>query len=396
MQCIGGGATNGQTDEGIIIIAGQSCTIAKMNYDGEVLIGIPNDFVEQDANLLMTLEENNLWKFKKTGEKYKDAIAYTFLHQVLPNMTEGKIESLADIVFNYRFNMGSIDNCSFVFPRMNKIASAIRKVYEDKHCEFLALSSVGPAFFSITNNEKDTEYCIKEFERLNMKVIKSKICNHKYIVKNEKEKNTFWQNDETNLVFYNRKPSKYITDIIDKIVDSNKITNSIDIGCGGGRYSKYLSGKVGQVTSIDKNKEMFKYCEKENIENIKFKVGKMDELEEQDEKFDLALSIGVIHNSTNIEEYKKAFEEIYRILKKNGNAVVSVFTDDIITHDLLKGEAEGLYLIKNRPPMILLSKEEIGKIVKKIGFEIVEEVDEHITEVGDDGKRNVWSIWLQK
>ena len=29
VQCIGGGATNGQTDEGIIIISGKSCTIAK-------------------------------------------------------------------------------------------------------------------------------------------------------------------------------------------------------------------------------------------------------------------------------------------------------------------------------------------------------------------------------
>ena len=68
VQCIGGGATNGQTEEGIIIISGKACTIAKMPYYGDVLIGIPNDFVEQDAEILMRLEEDNLWKFKQTGD----------------------------------------------------------------------------------------------------------------------------------------------------------------------------------------------------------------------------------------------------------------------------------------------------------------------------------------
>lgn len=57
VQCIGGGATNGLTEEGIIIIAGKSTTIAKMKYESEVLIGIPNNFVQKDAKTLMELEE---------------------------------------------------------------------------------------------------------------------------------------------------------------------------------------------------------------------------------------------------------------------------------------------------------------------------------------------------
>ena len=394
VQCIGGGATNGQIKEGIAIISGKSSTISKMFFDGEVIIGIPNDFVEQDADILMSLEEDNLWKFKKTGEKYKDSIAYTFLHKVLPDMQEEKINSLADIVFDYRFNMGSIDNCSFVFPKMNEIANRIRMLYEDKHCSFLALSSVGPAFFAITNNKKDTDYCFKKFEELNLKVVKSKICNHKYIVKNKKK--SFWEEEDTNLLFYNKKPSKYITDIIDDIFIKNEINNAIDIGCGGGRYAKYLSNKNIKVTAIDKNIDMFKYCKEENIKNIEFKIENMDNLQEKTESFDLALSIGVIHNSTNISEYKKAFKEIYRLLKKDGYAIISLFTDDIITSDLTKSNQKNLYLVTDRLPMILLSKEEVKKIVKNIGFIFVSDIDEHITEVGNEGKRNVWSILLQK
>lgn len=396
VQCIGGGATNGQTDEGVIIISGKSCTISKMNYEGDILIGIPNDFVEQDADLLMSLEEENLWKFKKTGDEYKDKIAYRFLHRVLPDMTEGKIESLADIVFDYRFNMGSIDNCSFVFPRMNDIAKEIRKLYEEKHCQFLALSSVGPAFFTITKKREDTQYCKDEMEKLNLTVIKTKICNHKYMIIKSKIIDSYWKEDNTNKLFYKKKPSKYITDEIELILEKSNIKNAIDIGCGGGRYSKFLASKDIKTLAIDKNIEMFKYCEKENNRNIIFKYGRMNKIEENNEKFELALSIGVIHNATSVNEYKESFREIYRILKSKGYAIISIFTNDIITSDLAKMQEECLYEIEGRPPMILMGKNQIKQILLEIGFEFIKEIDEHITDVSEVGKRNVWSITVQK
>lgn len=395
VQCIGGGATNGQIDEGVIIISGKSCTISKMNYEGDILIGIPNDFVEQDAEILMTLEEENLWKFKKTGDEYKEKIAYRFLHSVLPDMTEGKIESLANIVFDYRFNMGSIENCSFVFPRMNEIANKIRKLYEEQHCEFLALSSVGPAFFTITNKLEDTIYCKEKMEELNLTVIKSKICNHKYVIVNSKINDAYWKQDDTNKLFYTRKPSEYITNEIDMILKENIIKNAIDIGCGGGRYSKYMAKKGIDVIAIDKNIEMFKYSEKEENKKITYRYGRMSNIAEDNEKFDFIISIGVIHNATSNSEYIKSFKEIYRLLKKGKKAIISVFTNDIITTDLVKME-ENLYSIKDRPSMILMSKEQIKDILDKIGFTVIKEIDEHITDVSEEGKRNVWSITIQK
>lgn len=395
VQCIGGGATNGQIDEGVIIISGKSCTISKMNYEGDILIGIPNDFVEQDAEILMTLEEENLWKFKKTGDEYKEKIAYRFLHSVLPDMTEGKIESLANIVFDYRFNMGSIENCSFVFPRMNEIANKIRKLYEEQHCEFLALSSVGPAFFTITNKLEDTIYCKEKMEELNLTVIKSKICNHKYVIVNSKINDAYWKQDDTNKLFYTRKPSEYITNEIDMILKENIIKNAIDIGCGGGRYSKYMAKKGIDVIAIDKNIEMFKYSEKEENKKITYRYGRMSNIAEDNEKFDFIISIGVIHNATSNSEYIKSFKEIYRLLKKGKKAIISVFTNDIITTDLVKIE-ENLYSIKDRPSMILMSKEQIKDILDKIGFTVIKEIDEHITDVSEEGKRNVWSITIQK
>ena len=129
VQCIGGGATNGLTEEGIIIIAGKATTIAKMKYEGEVLICYPNDFVQKNAKILMELEEKNLWKFKKTGEEFSDKIAYNLLHKALPDITNGSIKALADIVFDYRFNMGSNENCSFVYEGLIDISNKLRVLY---------------------------------------------------------------------------------------------------------------------------------------------------------------------------------------------------------------------------------------------------------------------------
>ena len=180
VQSIGGGATNGLVEEGIIIIAGRATTIAKLKFDSDVLVGIPKGFQEKNADELMKLEEENLWKFEKTGKKYANEIAYNILHKALPDMTNGNIKSLAQVVFDYRFNMGSIKNCSFVYEGMNEIADEIRELFENGDCEFLALSSVGPAFFVLVKDEKQKKVCKQKMEELNMNVIETEVFNKTY------------------------------------------------------------------------------------------------------------------------------------------------------------------------------------------------------------------------
>lgn len=387
VQCIGGGATNGLTEEGIIIIAGKSTAIAKMKYESEVLIGFPNDFVQKDAKVLMELEEKNLWRFKKTGEEYAEKIAYDLLHKALPDMVNGNIKELADVVFDYRFNMGSNENCSFVYDGLMNISDKIRKLYENNDCEFLALSSVGPAFFVLVKNENQKKKCKKFMEKLDLKVIESSVCNTKYMVSKFSNAQCFWENENVGESFRTRKPSKYITDQIDALNVSDK--KCIDIGCGGGRYSKYLHQMKANVLAIDKYQEMF-----DHSSSINFVQCKMDNIPVVENSYYLALSIGVIHNAITIEEYKNSLKEIYRILNKDGYAILSTFTNDVITSDLIK-IGENTYLIKDRPPMVLLSKEQIQDYVSEVGFTIIKIVDEHITDVGS-GERNVYTILIKK
>lgn len=389
VQCIGGGATNGLTDEGIIIITGRSTAIAKMKYKSKVLVCFPKDFIQKDAKVLMELEEQNLWKFKKTGEEYADKIAYTLLHKVIPDMINGSIKELADLVFDYRFNMGSNENCSFVYDGLMNISDKIRKLYEDKKCEFLALSSVGPAFFLLVNKNQEEE-CLKELDKLNLTVFKSEICNTKYkVISSKDNKKVFWKNEQTNDDFRKRPTSKYITDYLDKCELNNKMC--IDVGCGGGRYSRYLKNKNASVLAIDKYKEMF--ADPIN-KDINFIQADMSSLPVLDNTYDYALSIGVIHNALSKESYISAFKELYRVLKNKGTVVVSIFTNDVISSDLKK-KAKNYYEILNREPMYLYSKEEILALSKMIGFKKIKVIDEHITDVGS-GKRNVFTFVAEK
>jgi len=389
VQCIGGGATNGLTEEGIIIIAGRATTISKMKYEGEILIGIPKDFIEKDAKVLMELEEQNLWKFKQTGDKYAEKIAYNLLHKALPGMMDNDITQLADVVYEYRFNMGSNSNCSFVYDGLEELGNNLRCLYKEKKCEFLSLSSVGPAFFVIVKDSYQKEECIKKMNELSLNVIESSICNSTYIINSTENAKIFWQKEQTSHAFMNKEPSKYITRILETFDLNNK--NCIDIGCGGGRYTRYLMKRGANVLAIDKYPEMIGDV---NLQKINFIECNMDNIPVKNDSYDLAMCIGVIHNSVTISEFENTIKEIYRITNKKGNILLSLFTNDVITDDLtLYGE--NLYQVKDRPPMVLLSKKQISEILKINNLKIIKEVDEHVTDVGG-GKRNVYTILLQK
>lgn len=180
VQSIGGSACGGMNNGGIFVIAGNATVIAKMRYSADVIIAIPKDFKEKDANTLMMLEEQNLWKFEKTGKEYKDQIAFYILHRALPDMMNKDLGGIAEIVYDYRFNMGSIANCDFTYDGLVNKANVIKQLYLDKHCDMLSLSSVGPAFFVITSNKNDKDYCLNFLKSNNFIIQETKVFNTKY------------------------------------------------------------------------------------------------------------------------------------------------------------------------------------------------------------------------
>jgi len=186
VQCLGGSIVSGNYDGGLLILAGRATPIFTMNIPStlSVVIGVPNDFTHPDSSQLMEQEADNMDGFIETGEKYGRNIAYMMLHSVLPDLAHGSLEACKELVYQYRWNMGSIQNCSFVLPRINDIAESLRKYKHDPDIALFSLSSVGPGFFALTTNP---EKVIKDFEALNMQAISTKVHNGTYMTGDHNE-----------------------------------------------------------------------------------------------------------------------------------------------------------------------------------------------------------------
>lgn len=179
VQCIGGSAVCGNYSGGLILLAGEATPIAQVNIGDNyrVVIGVPNDFEHPDSLELMQKEEENMEGFVTTGATYGKEIAYRLVHEVLPGLALGNLAPCKSLVFDYRWDMGSIKNCSFVLPRINDIAEALRPLYNDPGVAMLSLSSVGPGFFAIT---KEPARIRELFEAQNMMTIETAVHNGTY------------------------------------------------------------------------------------------------------------------------------------------------------------------------------------------------------------------------
>lgn len=179
VQCLGGSAACGTHEGGMFILAGENTVIKSMNLsnDYDVVIGVPKDFKHPDSQYLMEKEIENFDKFMQTGIKYGPTIAYRLIHECFPAMEDNNIKVTGDLIFDYRWKMGSIDNCSFVYPPIVDISNKIAFLKEEGHTDVLSMSSVGPGIFAVT---KEGDYCEKVFQENEMNTYRTKIHNSKY------------------------------------------------------------------------------------------------------------------------------------------------------------------------------------------------------------------------
>jgi predicted sugar kinase len=178
VQCLGGSAVAGLYEGCLSILVGKNRVLYSSNLpQQDIIIGIPSDYKPLNADELMVLESQAMPNFVATGLKYRENIAYQLTHHVIPELMEDNSDALKDLIYNYRFNYGSIVNCSFCYPRIIDIAEQLRPLYYSKDVSVLGLSSVGPAFFAVST---DTELVKTTFEKQGLKCIFTKVYNGKF------------------------------------------------------------------------------------------------------------------------------------------------------------------------------------------------------------------------
>lgn len=123
----------------------------------------------------------------------------------------------------------------------------------------------------------------------------------------------------------------------------------LDVGCGPGNYCQTLAKMGFNVYGVDFSKEMIKIAKSRDNENqINYKQSNIYNLPFQNNYFDMLICIGVFQT---VQDYKRAFKEIYRVIKPGGNFYLNTLNKNAIK-----------YLLKN-----LLKKDE-SKIHKRYSF----------------------------
>lgn len=114
---------------------------------------------------------------------------------------------------------------------------------------------------------------------------------------------------------------EYFDILTDEMVNSN--TYALDIGCGTGRWTKYLAGKAGFIEAVDPSEAIFAADKLlGNISNVRLSRAAIETLPFADETFDFVMSIGVLHHIPNT---RQALIDCVKKVKKGGYFFVYLY-----------------------------------------------------------------------
>ncbi|TAN12530.1 MAG: class I SAM-dependent methyltransferase [Chitinophagaceae bacterium] len=113
----------------------------------------------------------------------------------------------------------------------------------------------------------------------------------------------------------------YFDIIDDDIVNSQ--TYCLDVGCGTGRWSKYLAQRAGFIEAIDPSDSILAAGKLlEGIKNIRLSRSAIDTLPFADNSFDFAMSVGVLHH---IPDTQQALNDCVKKVKAGGYLYIYLY-----------------------------------------------------------------------
>lgn len=115
--------------------------------------------------------------------------------------------------------------------------------------------------------------------------------------------------------------NEYFDILNDEMINSQ--TYALDIGCGTGRWTKYLAPKLGFIEAVDPSKAIFAADKLlGDIDNVRLTQASIDTLPFADETFDFVMSIGVLHH---IPDTRKALNDCVKKVKRGGYFYVYLY-----------------------------------------------------------------------
>jgi tRNA (uracil-5-)-methyltransferase TRM9 len=172
---------------------------------------------------------------------------------------------------------------------------------------------------------------------------------------------------------FRKKPVEEVINFI-----GSKKGKILDLGCGSGRNFVKMDGVI---YGVDFSENMLKYAKslaKERDIKVKLTKSRVENLPFKDNFFDAAIFVATLHCIPKEKERKKALQELYRVLKKEKEAIITVWDKN---QEKFKNSEKEVLLPweKNgkeyKRYYYLYEKEEIKDLVKSVGFKIKKVMD---------------------
>lgn len=90
----------------------------------------------------------------------------------------------------------------------------------------------------------------------------------------------------------------------------------LDLGCGTGRISGWISNRVAKVCGMDLSFDMLRASEADLHQQATLVAGSSLNIPFRNESFDLALSIWMLQHIVDVDDFRTTVSEIRRVLKQ--------------------------------------------------------------------------------
>lgn len=285
--------------------------------------------------------------FEKLNEGNDLVIARRQYRIGLKSLVRGSISKIYILI--KRIFLGSKFNdteAGYKFFNKKRILPILKKVKDKKwfwDTEIVMLSHINglkigqvSVIFNRRFDKKSTVKLIPDSFDYLINLFKFK----KRLLKRDINVESFWKNtpSEFNDSYTNKNRFRLIVNYFlhsrmekfEKMVEGIDLAGKkvLDVGCGGGQYMEFFLNRNTKVTGIDYSDKMIEMA-RDYLNGITKKSKKLrfslikanaEDLPFQNNTFDLVVSIGLLEY---LPEPEKAVFEIYRVLKKDGYALLS-------------------------------------------------------------------------
>jgi ubiquinone/menaquinone biosynthesis C-methylase UbiE len=174
----------------------------------------------------------------------------------------------------------------------------------------------------------------------------------------------------------------------------NKKGKILDMGCGTGR--NFSTNPELEFYGVDFSAKMLEFAKRKVLkDNIKAVLCKsaLENLPFKDNFFEAAIYISTLHCIPKESDRKKSLQELFRVLKKGSEAMITVWDKQKDPKLQVINKKEGTVSWKkdkqkHQRYYYFYDKEELKKILEQVGFKIIKD-SEYINNYLFHSKKNI-------